>query len=329
LLRIEVGPNDLAASRFALAPLVELEHLLRKLDRPGSAATSGVTRTSRWARRYIAVRSNLDSRALRALRPAGNWGVDFITPPPSGMARSPSDDLDAVRSTPLALARRQIRQALALTGPVDADVAELLGRRDIVPRLADALERSWNALIAPDWPHLLAITERDVLHRAERLARGGWAAALEGLHPTLRWEDGSVVIRGRPDGVAALDGRGLIFVPSVFCYPRTATYLDPPWQPAIVYPARGSAALWQPHVSTPTALARLLGAARADLLTRLDTPASTTQLVGLTGFALGAVGDHLRVLREAGLVAGTRTGQSVMYSRTPVGDAIVGAIDTN
>jgi len=109
----------------------------------------------------------------------------------------------------------------------------------------------------------------------------------------------------------------------VFMHPGLATYTEPPWQPAIVYPARGSAALWEPRTTTPDALARLLGGSRADLLLRLETPASTTQLVRSTGHTLGAVGDHLRVLREAGLVTRARAGRSVAYRRTPTGDAVV------
>ena len=323
MLRIEVGPDDLAASRFAVAPLAELEQLLRKLDRGGSQA-GVLVRRSRWGLREAPVRDDLDSRLLRALRPSG-WGVDFSAPPPSkGLANTVADDLEVVRSTPLPLAREQIGRSLALLSrPPAPDVAGVLAGPDVVDRIADALERLWNLLVAPDWPLLLAITERDVLHRADRLARGGWAAALEGMHPRLRWDDGAVVAGQIPDGVAHLNGRGLLFVPSVFGHPNLATYLEPPWQPTVVYPARGSAALWEENVATPAALARLLGAARADLLLRLEFPASTTHLVHATGFSLGAVGGHLKVLRDAGFVDRGRAGRSVVYHRTPIGDAVV------
>ncbi|HEY7048478.1 MAG TPA: DUF5937 family protein [Jatrophihabitantaceae bacterium] len=322
-MRIEVGPDDLAASRFAIAPMTELEHLLRKLDRPNArTATGRAVRASRWARRYEPLRRDLDARVLRSLRPTG-WGVDFTAPPPAGMARSPAEDLATIRATPRAIARDQIRQALALTAPVDADVRAVLARRDVTTWLADALERMWHALVAPDWPQLLAIAERDVLHRADRLVRAGWAAALDGLHPALRWQDGAVLTRTQPGLTVRLDGRGLMFVPSVFLHPSLSTYVDPPWQPTIVYPARGSAALWEPRPTTPAALARLLGTSRAELLLRLETPASTTQLARTTRYALGAVGDHLRVLREAGLVTRLRSGRSVIYRRTPIGDAVV------
>ena len=172
-----VGPEDLAASRFAIAPLVELEQLLRKLDTPASrTAVGAAVRASRWAARYAPLRMTLQARVLRALRPP-SWGVDFTAPPPTGMARAPADDLALVRATPIALARAQIAQAIALGGPVSDDVAAVLGRADVTSWIAAALESMWTQVVAPDWPQLLAILERDVLHRADRLVRQGWPSA--------------------------------------------------------------------------------------------------------------------------------------------------------
>ena len=51
-----------------------------------------------------------------------------------------------------------------------------------------------------------------------------------------------------------------------------------PWQPTIVYPARGIAGLWQRRQAPPDALVRLLGATRATILAGLEQPASTTAL---------------------------------------------------
>lgn len=75
----------------------------------------------------------------------------------------------------------------------------------------------------------------------------------------------------------------------------------------------------------PESLGRLLGPARAGVLVRLDTPKSTTQLVALTGQALGSVGRHLRILLDAGLAGRRRSGRSVLYFRTEAGDVLVRA----
>jgi DNA-binding transcriptional ArsR family regulator len=65
------------------------------------------------------------------------------------------------------------------------------------------------------------------------------------------------------------------------------------------------------------------GRARALVLTLLDTPKSTTQLVALTGQGLGSVGRHLKILLDAGLLSRHRAGRSVLYYWAAVGDRLV------
>jgi DNA-binding transcriptional ArsR family regulator len=50
---------------------------------------------------------------------------------------------------------------------------------------------------------------------------------------------------------------------------------------------------------------------------------STTQLVSATGFTLGAVGNHLKILLNAQLVRRRRAGRSVLYYRTSDGDRLL------
>jgi DNA-binding transcriptional ArsR family regulator len=80
-----------------------------------------------------------------------------------------------------------------------------------------------------------------------------------------------------------------------------------------------------PGRATASGLERLVGSNRARVLLHLDEPRSTTQLAVLTGLPLGAVGNHLRVLLDAGAVLRRRSGREVLYWRTQLGDGLVAA----
>jgi DNA-binding transcriptional ArsR family regulator len=318
MLRFEVGGEDLLRSRFALSPLFELDGLLRRL-----AGLSQHRLPAPWLTRvtpsYRQLRQNPAFRAALALH-APKQGAAFTAPPPQSLAQTIEDDLKAVRATPL----HQAREEIAGIHPVTDDEAQaVLDSPDVVRRLAEVLEQAWHDLLAPDWPQLRAICERDVVHRAGRLAQQGWLEALDGLHARVRWRDNGIeVLRTSGDRTVDLKGEGLLLVPSVFVWPGVAVHHEDPWPKALVYPARGVAALWETTTPDPGALADLLGRSRAQLLLALDTPASTTQLARSLGLAVGAVGDHLTVLRKAGLLDRVRSGRSVLYHRTPIGDAI-------
>jgi hypothetical protein len=219
-----------------------------------------------------------------------------------------------------------VAEALRRQPHVDPRVRRIMTSDQAACYAADVLAVAWQALLEPEWDTLRAILERDVVYRAGQLVSKGWAAALADLHPNLRWSQGRIELtHWREDEEAELGGRGLLFVPSVFVWPGMALGLDPPASPVLVYPARGVAALWErpDRTGSGSALDRLLGPSRAVILLALEEPASTTQLVATLGQSLGGIGDHLAVLREAGLIARARSGRSVLYRRTPVGDALV------
>lgn len=328
VLRLGVGPDDLARTRFAVSPLWELVHAMRAVAGRGRGRGPAEPWVERARDRFARLRRETDVEAVLALQPPG-YGADFVAPPPRGVATTIDELLDDVRATPLAQARDEIDRALRRGPVLPARLRTVLDRDDVTTYLADVLAVAWERLLAPDWPQLQAILERDVVHRAGRLARGGWADALRDVHPHVRYADGHVELQAHEDEHDVdLGGRGLLLMPSVFVWPRVAYGLEPPWPPVLIYPARGVAALWnRTPAGAPDGLARLLGATRAAVLTALDEPATTTQLVAALHLSVGGVGDHLAALRDAGVVSRARTGRSVLYTRTSVGDALVAASD--
>ena len=62
--------------------------------------------------------------------------------------------------------------------------------------------------------------------------------------------------------------------------------------------------------AAPEPLRRLLGPTRAEILLLIGPPITTTQLAAVTGLALGTIGDHLRVLTDAGLAERHRSGHT-------------------
>lgn len=98
-------------------------------------------------------------------------------------------------------------------------------------------------------------------------------------------------------------------MPSVFVWPDVVSGFAPPWQPTVIYPARGVGGLWrEPAAKTADALVRLLGANRAAILSGLEEPATTTALAARHRLAPSSVSAHLAVLRDAGLLGSRRQG---------------------
>jgi DNA-binding transcriptional ArsR family regulator len=322
MLRFELAADDLARSRFALSPAFELCCLLRALaygEGPLPPAWSARLRPT-----FERLRRTTALDAALALNVPG-MGTDFTAPPPSGPAQTWAEDLTTIRATSAGTARREIT-AFTDAHPVrDPYVRAVLEADHAVTALADALDRAWHDLLAPDWPRVRAVCERDVQHRLAIIGTHGWAATVSGLQPGSTWRHGGLELEDVPgtSEPVRLHGEGLLLIPSVFVGPRGACHQNEPWPKTVVYPARGTVALLDTDdQALKQPLAALLGRTRALLLMELSTPASTTQLARSLGLAPGAVGDHLTVLRKAGLLDRARVGPSVLYRRTPLGDAL-------
>lgn len=325
-LDLHLGTGDLLRCRFAVSPLCQTHEAVRMLRR---TERHGFHRA--WLRRARDAVAGLDLSALWLFmpRPRG-YTPDFLGPPPDAPVGSFEDELARMRVTDPAVARAEMVRSLECTPGAAGSVrgrAMLDDPAGAVQRLADVTERAWQVLVAPDWPRLRSVLEADIAHRSRQLANGGLEALFADLGPRIGWERDTLTIRihGAHPGTQRLDGRGVLLMPSVFVWPDVVSGFAPPWQPTVLYPARGIGGLWQePGSGTPDTLVRLLGRNRAAILGGLDRPASTTELAHRHGLAPSSVSAHLTVLRDAGLLASRRHGHQVLYERTATGSAVAG-----
>jgi len=310
------GREDLLRTRFAISPLFELQASVAALRDPD--AHSVHRPWVRAARRRLA---GFDYAMLDALLPDRGYAPDFFAPPPRSPLPDVAEELERVRATPPAQVRREVGWRFG--GDVPDVVRPLLDdpARGI-PALADEMAGYWARALAPWWDSVRALLEADIRHRAGRLAEGGAIELFAGLHPGVRWIRDRLEVEAAADAEVELAGRGLQLVPSAFVWPRSGAMFDPPWQPSVIYAPRGVGELWAPAGEAPRALGDLLGRGRARVLTALAAEASTSDLAQRLSASPAGVSEHLGVLRRAGLVRARREGRSVLYSRTPVGDAL-------
>ncbi|MEU4726139.1 DUF5937 family protein [Nonomuraea dietziae] len=326
-LRMRLGVDDLLRCRFAVSPLCQTHEALRMLRRP---ERHGYHRP--WLRRMRAAVAELDlSRMWLFMPPRGGYTPDFLGAPPDVPSASFADELARMRSTDPALARAEMARSLTCTPGAARSPAGRQALADparTVQELADLTERAWHALLAPHWAGVRALLEADIAYRSGRLAAGGWEALFADLHPDLALTDDTLIHSTPHDfpGAQQADGRGVLMVPSVFVWPDVISGFAAPWQPTVIYPARGMGALWQaPAAKAPSALVRLVGRTRAAILSDLEGPSSTTALAHRHGMAPSSVSAHLSVLRDAGLLTARRHGHQVLYERLPLAVALLGA----
>ncbi|MFD8786875.1 ArsR family transcriptional regulator [Kitasatospora sp. NPDC059599] len=324
-----IDADTLAGGRFVTSPLAETLAALKTLHRAGAAHPG----EHHWLTTHLAgYRGHLAEEPVTAALVAAalghRWNATFLTPTPLGDGDPTfAEELEQVRDTPPAVVRADLAETLG--GPLP----DRLRRDDLARRAADLLERVWTETVRPSWPRRRRIIEADVVARTARLGRDGWAVTLDGMRPGMRWLGADRLQITDCDGPPReLSGARLMFVPvtpaqSWVCWDAPAAGGRRTLHArryAVVYPCSG-VLVDDERRPVPKALAALLGAARAELLTLLDTPKTTTQLVALTGQTLGSVGRHLRILREARLVRRRRAGRSVLYYRTPAGQILVDA----
>lgn len=313
---------DALRSRFAVSPVWEAVAAVRLLQH--SATQWPVY--GPWLRRHAAAAADPVFAPLHAVQPRIGNTPDFVTPPPVGPEPDIADQLAVVRATPPERVAAELARSVEPTNPraeqVRALLADPVAARDA---LADAVARSWELLVAPEWKAMRAVLADDLAHRGRQVTAGGLAALFGDLHPTLEWGGSGLVATRSREPDRDLGGAGLLLVPSVFTWPSLVVFIDLAYQPTLVYPARGVATLWTPRPAGPDRLARLLGATRATVLAALDPPVTTSDLAARYRLGLATVSAHLAALANAGLADRRREGHRVLYRRTDLGQALLDA----
>lgn len=317
MLEVEFTKADLARTRFAFSPLWEVVAAVRALKYPGDHSLHAAWATS--TRKRLAT-AGVPWGLLSDLVPAYRIPA-FLAPPPT----TPVPDLDLELRALMATPPRSLDEGIGLLDPSPRLDALRRDPGSQLAALATTITDFFAVALAPYWPRIMTIYEADVLYRARRLLDGGLTRLFDDLDASLTWQNDTLrIAHRRSSGRKSLSGQGLLLVPSVFIWPRVFSLIDPAYQPALRYPPRGVATLWERRTGdVPAALAAVLGRGRARLLAELDSPASTTELARRMDLSAGGVSQHLTALRDAGLVDAHRTGRYVLYVRSRIGEALV------
>jgi hypothetical protein len=221
MIRIELGVEDLANTRFAISPLAETVRSLRALCDP-----SQHTLHLPWLR---AVRGRLgagDGELLQSLVGASRIPLefrgspsralpDFLTPHPTRFNLNFGDELATVRASPPATVRRDLLATHA-PDPVphalrSAERSDPRATLRLLNGICDALNRYWKCAIAPSWPEMRLVLEADTTYRARQLAVGGARLLFADVHPNVRWSHGVLTITEMMgEHTVAAAGRGLL-----------------------------------------------------------------------------------------------------------------------
>jgi DNA-binding transcriptional ArsR family regulator len=320
MLRLDFTLVDLARTRFAVSPLSEVVgglRLLRDPDRAGPHLP--------WLRDALPIARGMPLETALARMPSYGYVPDFLTPPASSPVASFEDELERFRTTSPSVVRREVE--LLYRGKRAPEVIRELVAHPLrgLGRLTAVLDLWWRRAVEPHWLRIRSLLDADLAHRARRLTAGGPAALFSDLHDAMTWHDDRLELATVYEARIALAGRGLLLVPSAFYWQGIGPIVHPPWQPTLLYPARGLELLWETGTASPGALSAVIGRSRARLLALLDAPRSTTELARRLTLTSGAVSQHLSALRAAGLVSATRRGREVLYLRTELAEQLLAA----
>ena len=325
MFELRMAESDFTQMRFVYSPLSEVIGSLYMLH---STVIPPVHRV--WAESIRPLLAQVDQDLLRAVIPAGQ----AILGVPVGDA-TPSTSIEGQLELFAALSPKLLRAELEKLWegqPLPAAAKRVSGRDPAGPRqVAEALWNYWDIVLRPWWPRIRAVLDAEVGYRAQQLARGGIVSLMADLHPQLQLHGHMIRMAGGPCKLEFdLTGSGLLLIPCVFIWPRVVFDPSPPSSPnspCLTYGPRGTGTLWETSPARPPdgddPLAALIGHSRAVILRATGQPVSTTELAHDLRLSAPTVSVHLATLKRSGMVTSWRSGQRMLYQRTPLASSVI------
>ncbi len=315
-VEVEVSGASMLAARVAISPLMTLVGAL--LD------TLGDRPDSPWRRILRERARGLDPGPLAVFGQRGGVLPDNLLPLPPRPGITFQEQISALRAQPESLIAHDL--ATRFDGPLPPELLPFAASPGAeTSRFCDALVVYWEKLLAPSWPRMQRLLEREVLLLGHTLATDGLVPTLAGLHPELAYADGR--LRFHSNAVfqrSYVADKPLLLIPLACEQQRILANEGHPDATVIAYGARGSAELWGEGIREPGAeLAALLGGTRATIALALALPATTTDIAEQLELSPSTVSRHLSELVATGLADRARRGPAVYYRLTVRGNALL------
>ncbi|MFF3735148.1 ArsR/SmtB family transcription factor [Streptomyces sp. NPDC002476] len=290
-------------------------------SRDGQAAFDGWRTQARFRLRQL---PSEQVRLIRYLAPPKSDFPDFLTPAQAthGLAAG----IDAVLSTPIQRLRDELT-VLPSRPPWMRPLSD--GEPTALRMLGQALHAYYTCAVAPTWQRIQALVDADRAVRARAVLEDGVEALLNSFRPTMQWTRPVLEVDYPADRDIHLNGRGLLLIPSAFCWRVPVTLIDPALPPVLVYPISRGPQWWtadgQADLHRHQALERLLGASRAAALRSIENGCTTGELARRIGLAPPAASRHATALREADLITSHRSANKMVHVLTPLGATLLAA----
>ncbi|WP_052077568.1 ArsR/SmtB family transcription factor [Rhodococcoides fascians] len=322
MITYRLGVDDLARVRLAYSAMTETALSLWALV----LGPQGRFHLTDWHEQARNAEAHYDAELVRALvSPSGARIPDFITPLPTDKRLGLEEECELIATSDPTVVAHDLMTVFEGRPPPAALAGVFDDPQGAAQVVADALYDYHRAAIAPYWSAINRVLESDIIFRGREFAQRGTTGLFDGLGSSIRLLDNGLLevhLTTSSVGDGSPDDRGLVLTPSVFTKNVTAIWNQAsPGHSWLSYPARGQGTMigeYTPLDRGP-ALAALVGSAKAELLLALAEPASTSQLAHRFSVTPSAVSQNLRVLRDNGLIEGSRHGRSVLYRLTPLG----------